>query len=278
MKTRSFICIIFLIFCHITFPEAFTQQISKTQQDQVLFKSSIRVVPGSKGDVDGNGAIEIFDLIRTRDISIGRLSNPVQSQFFAGDVNSDGFIRKDDVEKIRDILLQKSIPPPTIFNISPSSGSVGDQISINVQHFDATTSNTRIKFPGNNPEVAPDRVDGAFGVPDVTNVLVTKIPDNLEEGIVKIFINVDNNERIEFEGGKIELFQTTDYAGTLTFDEWTTTYAGQSFDFLPPPESRTVPIRFTLNKTYEEEFFFAGLQPAGSSTFLVESNVISYSR
>ena len=42
--------------------EALAQKLHP-QQDQRIINSSIPVVPGSKGDVDGNGAVEILDLI-----------------------------------------------------------------------------------------------------------------------------------------------------------------------------------------------------------------------
>lgn len=141
---------------------------------------------------------------------------------------------------------------------NPEGMEPGDlvQISINVPHFSANTSNTRIKFPGTSPEVAPDQVI-AGGAPNVTNVLETKIPEDLEEGPVKVIITVDDNQKVEFEGGNIVLFQKTNYAGAFTFDKMTVTGGGQTFDLLPPPGKRTIPIRFTLNKTIEDLFFLS---------------------
>lgn len=148
MKPKYSICILFLIIHQIVCFAAFAQQESHQQQSLRFIKSSIPVVPGSKGDVDGNGIIEIFDLIRARDISIGRLSNPDYSQIFAGDIDSDGSVGNDDVERIRDILLLKAVPPPTIISINPASGREGEQITIDGAGFDPIPSNNLVTFGG----------------------------------------------------------------------------------------------------------------------------------
>src|SRR5574341_67177 len=100
MKAEKF-GVVFLI-CQICGVGAFAQQIN-LQKDAALVESRIPVVPGSKGDVDGNSFIEIFDLLRARDIAIGRLSNPGPKEVFAADLNSNGAVSRDDVEKIRDV-------------------------------------------------------------------------------------------------------------------------------------------------------------------------------
>ncbi|MBN1995963.1 IPT/TIG domain-containing protein [candidate division KSB1 bacterium] len=111
-------------------------------------KSSIPVVPGSKGDVDGNGEIGIIDLIMARDLMLNRLADPNGTGLFAGDIDSDGRIDRTDIEELRKILLLKALQPPTIFGIEPTTGTEGVQVTINGAGFSETAENNLTTFNG----------------------------------------------------------------------------------------------------------------------------------
>lgn len=133
--------------------------------------------------------IEIFDLVRARDIFIGRLANPENSQLFAGDLDSDGSIGRNDVEKLRDILLLKAVPPPTIFTINPAVANIGEQITIDGAGFDPVAGNNIVKF--NNIE--------ATVISATETQLVVNVPQGASTGSVVVTVNQQASNTVNFQ-------------------------------------------------------------------------------
>ncbi len=166
----------------------------------------------------------------------------------------------------------------------PEGTKPGDivTISINVPHFEASTSNTRIKFSGPSSELVPDEVN-VGSAPNVTHVIKVRIPDNLEEGPVTAIITVDDNRKVSFDVGNIVLFEKTLFAGSLNFNQMQITGGPVPIDLLPPSGKRSIPIRFTVNKNLEDRYFLSatvenGLFALGPDlTSALENNELTFS-
>ncbi len=106
------------------------------------------VVPGSKGDVDGNGLVNLFDLLLARDIVLGRTPSPPSAQIFAADMNSDGSVQGADLNLLWNVVLRKSLPPPTIFTVNPAPARPGDQVQVQGAGFDLSLKNNTATLAG----------------------------------------------------------------------------------------------------------------------------------
>ncbi len=186
MKMQTLFLNSFIAICCLGFG-ANAQDIRPNQTS--VNNAKIPVVAGSKGDVDSNGFIEIFDLIRARDIAIGKLANPGETQVFAADINSDGAVTRGDVEKIRDILLLKSIPPPTIFSMEPASARVGEQVKINGAGFDLILSGNLVRFKETQATV----------VAATATELRVIVPQGASSGSVTVTVNEQSSNAVNFE-------------------------------------------------------------------------------
>ncbi len=76
--------------------------------------TSLKVPSNALGDVDGNGLVNILDLLRVRDIGIGRGTPPSPSEIKAGDLNGDERVDGADAAYLRDVLLQLRALPHVV--------------------------------------------------------------------------------------------------------------------------------------------------------------------
>jgi hypothetical protein len=82
--------------------------------------ASISVLENALGDVNQDSVINILDLLRVRDIVIGKPSSTSQYELDEADLNYSSSIELNDLILFRDILLQKNSPPYLIRTFSIS--------------------------------------------------------------------------------------------------------------------------------------------------------------
>ncbi len=88
----------------------------------------IRVLENALGDVVRDSVLNVLDLLRIRDITIGRPPSPTGYELAKADLNLDGVVTVADLNMIRDILLRKIGVP---YAIDSTGGKVfGDQITL----------------------------------------------------------------------------------------------------------------------------------------------------
>jgi len=91
-------------------------------------RGGIRVLANALGDVVQDSSLNLLDLLRVRDITIGRSPSPTGYERAEADLNRDGSVTVADLEIVRDILLRKIGVP---YVIDPTGGSVyGDGITL----------------------------------------------------------------------------------------------------------------------------------------------------
>jgi hypothetical protein len=83
--------------------------------------ANIPVLENALGDVVQDSVVNILDLLRVRDIAIGRGPAASAYEMQEGDLNGDSTVTSDDVVYMRDVLLQKVGVPHVI-------GSSGGQV------------------------------------------------------------------------------------------------------------------------------------------------------
>lgn len=92
--------------------------------------SGIPVLENALGDIVNDNMINLLDLLRLRDIIIGRPPLPSTYENEKGDLTQDGIINSQDLNFIRDILLHKSSVP---YIIGSNGGQVlGDGIELTI--------------------------------------------------------------------------------------------------------------------------------------------------
>ena len=79
-----------------------------------------------KGDVIMDGVINLFDLIRTIDIILGRSPDPTASELESADFNSDGVVNILDVVGIINVILGRE--PSAMLSKSEPNGKINDYI------------------------------------------------------------------------------------------------------------------------------------------------------
>jgi len=79
-----------------------------------------------KGDVIMDGVVNLFDLIRTIDIILGRPPDPTASELESADYNSDGVVNILDVVAIINVILGRE--PSAAFLNSTDNGTTNNQI------------------------------------------------------------------------------------------------------------------------------------------------------
>jgi hypothetical protein len=90
--------------------------------------SGIPVLENALGDIVKDSMVNILDLLRLRDIIIGRPPAPSSYENSKGDLNRDGKIDAQDLNFIRDILLHKTSVP---YLVDSTGGQVlGDGITL----------------------------------------------------------------------------------------------------------------------------------------------------
>ncbi len=106
--------------------DAVAGESSQLQLSQVLLSDSdgvsIPVVPqngnfyfnASKGDVNGDGVVDIIDLIRAINIFFGNLPEPTEQEFFAADFNSDENVDILDIVQIVHYILDNPQQNPSL--------------------------------------------------------------------------------------------------------------------------------------------------------------------
>ncbi len=73
--------------------------------------AGITVLENALGDVVHDGIVNLLDLLRLRDITIGRPPTPTTYELAEADLNVDGNVGAADLEVLRDILLRKKGVP-----------------------------------------------------------------------------------------------------------------------------------------------------------------------
>ncbi len=91
---------------------------------------NIKILENALGDLNQDNVINILDLLRLRDIIVGRPPSPTSYELSEGDLTHNGTINSQDLTLLHDILTQKVGVP---YLIDSSGGQVmGDGIILNI--------------------------------------------------------------------------------------------------------------------------------------------------
>lgn len=95
-------------------PDAATSSLSEVEEYlEALFapgtvpQAGIPALTNALGDVVQDSVVNILDLLRLRDIVIGRPPSATPAELAKGDLNGDGRVDTSDIAFLRDVLLQK---------------------------------------------------------------------------------------------------------------------------------------------------------------------------
>ncbi|MBN1779794.1 IPT/TIG domain-containing protein [bacterium] len=123
-----------------------------------------------RGDMNGDGLTDLFDLLLARDLAAGFPRDADSTLIFAGDLDLDHAVTAADVKRFRDIVLGKSMPPPTVFSIQPSAASPGDEIVIAGSGFHPNPDSNFVRIHGIAADIIfADTARLTITVPDVAS-------------------------------------------------------------------------------------------------------------
>ncbi|MBN2200493.1 S8 family serine peptidase [bacterium] len=118
------------------------------EEIQALFIEGRTLPSGRRGDMNRDGRVDLFDLLLARDIACGAVPDADSTRIFAGDLDLDHAVTSGDIDRFRDIVLRKAVPPPTVFGIQPSAASPGDRMAVEGWGFIAHPDSNAVRIRG----------------------------------------------------------------------------------------------------------------------------------
>ena len=211
--------------------------------------------PGDDGDVDAE-----LDEVRAIPQYVLIQINTIRAKGMIPEKAKTGILRFHNLSASGDTLVSFSALQdfivPRVVGVQAEGLDPGDRvdIAIDVPHFTANLSNTWIKFSGSSAAVRPTSVSSGASS-DVTQTLETQIPDDLQEGPIRITISVDNQKSVDFYGEGLTLSADIDYSGTLKLTQIKIMGETGLQDMTPVSARSNLPTAFTLHKTSDNKYF-----------------------